>query len=80
MEFKYKPKGVCAREFNIDVEDGVIRSVTAVGGCNGNLQGVGALLKGMKVEEAIQRIEGISCSGRPTSCPDQIAQALKTIL
>ena len=80
MMMKYTPKGVCAREFQIDVEDGVIRSVTATGGCNGNLQGVGALLRGMKVEEAISRIEGISCGGRPTSCPDQIAQALKTLL
>lgn len=80
MMMKYTPKGVCAREFQIDVEDGVIRSVSATGGCSGNLQGVGALLRGMKVEEAISRIEGIRCGNKATSCPDQIAQALKTLL
>ena len=80
MMMKYTPHGVCAREFQIDVEDGVIRSVTAVGGCDGNLKGVGSLLRGMKVEEAISRIEGITCGRKNTSCPDQIAQALKTLI
>lgn len=80
MTMNYKPHGVCACEFHIDVEDGIIRSVTAVGGCSGNLQGVGALLRGMKVEEAVRRMEGIHCGSKATSCPDQIAQALKTLL
>ena len=80
MTLTYTPKGVCARELQIDVEDGVIRSVAAKGGCDGNLKGIGALLRGMPVEEAIARIEGIHCGGKSTSCPDQIAQALKTLL
>lgn len=79
MTFNYRPHGVCSREFAIDVEDGVIRSMAAKGGCDGNLQGIGALLKGMKVDEAISRLEGIRCGGKATSCPDQIAQALKTV-
>ena len=79
MTFNYRPHGVCSREFTIDVEDGVIRSMVAQGGCDGNLQGISALLKGMKVDEAISRLEGIRCGGKATSCPDQIAQALKTV-
>ena len=62
------------------VEDGVIRSVKAEGGCNGNLQGVAALLQGMTPEEAVQRMEGIRCGMKKTSCPDQIAQALKGVI
>ena len=77
---KYSPKGVCSRSMEIDVEGGVIQAVRVVGGCHGNLQGVSALLKGMKVEEAIQRMEGIRCGAKPTSCPDQMAQALKEAL
>lgn len=76
----YTPKGVCSRRFDIQVEDGVIQSLKVVGGCSGNLQGLGALLRGMKVEEAIQRLEGIRCGMKQTSCPDQLAQALKTVL
>ena len=63
---------------DIQVEDGVIQSVQVVGGCSGNLQGISSLLRGMPVEEAIRRMEGIRCGMKPTSCPDQIAQALKT--
>ena len=73
----YIPKGVCSRSFTIQVEDGVIQSLEVTGGCNGNLKGLSALLKGMDVQEAIGRLEGIRCGGKPTSCPDQIAQALK---
>ena len=80
MTFDYIPKGVCARKFTIQVEDGVIQSVKAEGGCNGNLQGVAALLRGMTPEEAISRIEGIRCGMTKTSCPDQIAQALKGVI
>ena len=80
MTLNYKPHGVCSREFHIEVENGIIQSVEAVGGCDGNLKGMGALLRGMKVEEAISRIEGIRCGGKSTSCPDQMAQALKTLL
>ena len=80
MTFDYIPKGVCARKFTIQVEDGVIQSVKAEGGCNGNLQGVAALLQGMTPEEAVRRMEGIRCGMKKTSCPDQIAQALKGVI
>ena len=78
MTIQYTPRGVCSRAFTIQVEDGLIQSVQVVGGCNGNLQGISSLLKGMSVDEAVKRLEGIRCGGKPTSCPDQIAQALKT--
>ena len=64
--------------FEIQVEDGVIQSVKVLGGCSGNLQGISSLLRGMPVQEAIARLEGIRCGMKSTSCPDQIAQALKT--
>lgn len=80
MHIDYVPRGVCSRAFHIDVEDGTIPSVQVVGCCHGNLQGISALLKGMKVEEAIARLDGIHCGSKQTSCPDQIAQALKTAL
>ncbi len=76
----YKPQGVCSRQVDIDVEDGVIVAVKYTGGCSGNTQGVGALLVGMKVEEAIKRLKGIHCGPRPTSCPDQTARALEQYL
>ena len=75
---QYTPKGVCSKKMEIDVEDGVIQAVRVLGGCNGNLQGISALLKGMTVEDAIARMEGIHCGFKPTSCPDQLAQALKS--
>ena len=77
---QYTPRGVCSRKMEIDVEDGVIRAVRVLGGCSGNLQGLSALLKGMTVDEAVARMEGIRCGMKPTSCPDQMAQALKTAL
>ncbi len=80
MLIEYTPRGVCSRAFEIEVEDGVIRSVQVEGGCDGNLKGLSSLLEGMKVENAIQRMEGIQCGLKPTSCPDQLAQALKTAL
>ena len=73
----YRPRGVCSRNMEIDVEGDVIHSVRVEGGCSGNLQGICSLLKGMTVEEAVARMEGIRCGGKPTSCPDQLAQALK---
>ena len=76
----YKPQGVCSRQIDIDVEDGVIVAVKYTGGCSGNTQGVGALLVGMTVEEAIKRLKGIHCGPRPTSCPDQTARALEQYL
>lgn len=80
MTIEYVPRGVCSRKFTIEVDDGTIRSVAVAGGCHGNLQGISSLLKGMPVEEAIHRMEGIRCGAKQTSCPDQIAQALKKAL
>lgn len=80
MTIEYTPHGVCSRFFSIKVEDGVIQSVQIIGGCDGNLQGISRLIEGMKVEDAIARMEGIRCGGKPTSCPDQIAKALRTAL
>lgn len=77
MKITYRPKGVCSQLMDIDIEDGKIESVKVTGGCSGNLQGISSLLKGMDVDEAISRMEGIRCGIKSTSCPDQIAQALK---
>ena len=73
----YTPRGVCARQFEIAVEEGRIASVKISGGCAGNTQGVSRLLVGMEIDEAISRLEGIRCGFKPTSCPDQLAKALK---
>ena len=77
QHFSYTPKGVCARKIDFDIEEGIIRKVSFSGGCAGNTQGVASLLVGMTVEEAISRLEGIRCGFKPTSCPDQVAKALK---
>ena len=76
MTIDYKTKGVCARQMIIEVEDGVVQGVQIIGGCHGNLQGISALVKGMKAEDVIARLEGICCGPKSTSCPDQLAQAL----
>jgi uncharacterized protein (TIGR03905 family) len=73
----YQTKGTCSRAIQFEVDGDTIQSVQFVGGCDGNTQGVAALVKGMKVEDAIARLEGIDCRGRGTSCPDQLAKALK---
>ncbi|MBR5880503.1 MAG: TIGR03905 family TSCPD domain-containing protein [Clostridia bacterium] len=73
----YKTSGVCSRQINLTVEDGVITEAAFVGGCHGNTQGVAALVIGMTAEEAIRRLRGIKCGFKPTSCPDQLAQALE---
>ncbi len=77
MKISYKPKGVCSQRMDVQVEDGKIVSVEVLGGCDGNLQGLCSLLRGMDVDEAISRMEGIRCGRKNTSCPDQLAQALK---
>ena len=78
MTYTFRPKGVCARSMQVEVDDqGLIQNVQVEGGCSGNLQGISMLLKGMPVEEAIRRMEGIRCGSKATSCPDQLAQALK---
>lgn len=82
MEYRYKTKGVCSTEiiFDIDEETKVINDLKVINGCNGNLKGISALVKGMKVEDIISKLEGITCGYRNTSCPDQIAIALKEYL
>lgn len=78
MEYRYKPTGVCSSEmiFNIS-EDNKIESLEVIGGCDGNLKGIGRLVKGMDIDEVIERLEGVKCRIKDTSCPDQIAKALK---
>ena len=70
---------VCSKQIDIQIQDGVILSVVYTRGCDGNAKGIGALIKGMTVEEAIKRLEGITCGKRPTSCPDQLARILKSL-
>ncbi len=78
MKITYRPRGVCSRLMEIELEDNKIASVHVIGGCDGNLKGIASLLVGMDVDEAISRMEGIRCGGKATSCPDQLAQALRT--
>lgn len=73
----YRTQGVCSREIRFEVKDNKIAGLQYIGGCNGNTQGIARLVEGMDVDEAIRRLEGIHCGPRPTSCPDQLAQALK---
>ena len=79
MVYQFRPQGVCSQLMNVDVEDGIIRELQVMGGCDGNLKGIMSLLKGMKVEDAIARMEGIRCGMKATSCPDQLAQALRQL-
>ena len=79
MKKTFKTKGTCSREITIEVEDGIIKFVEFLGGCQGNLEGMAKLVTGMKTCDAIERLEGIKCGTKPTSCPDQLAQALKSI-
>lgn len=73
----YKTQGVCSSEIDFEIEDNIIKFVRFVGGCSGNTQGVAALIAGMNIDDAINRLEGIKCGFRPTSCPDQLAKALR---
>ena len=77
MSYTYKTKGTCSQAIQFDIEDNKVRNVQFLGGCSGNTQGVARLIEGMDVQEAISRMEGIHCGPRPTSCPDQLACALK---
>lgn len=79
MAYSYKTRGTCSRQINFDIADDgeTILDVSFVGGCNGNLQGIGALVKGQKIDDVINRLEGIDCNFRGTSCPDQLAKALR---
>lgn len=77
MNYKYRPRGVCSQLFEFSVEDGKLVSLKVTGGCSGNLQGISKLVVGMEVDEVIRRLDGIRCGYKPTSCPDQLARALK---
>lgn len=77
---QYVTKGTCSRLIELEMEDDVVKDVRFLGGCNGNLQGIGALVKGMKADEVIARLDGIRCGDKTTSCPDQLSKALKESL
>ncbi len=78
MTFEYLPRGVCSRKMIFDIEDGVVADLKVEGGCNGNLQGISSLVKGLPVDEVISRLSGIRCGSKSTSCPAQIADALRS--
>lgn len=80
MTYTFTPRGVCSRRMTVELEDGVIRAVHVEGGCDGNLQGISRLVVGMSAQDAIDRLKGIRCGFRPTSCPDQLSQALEQAL
>ena len=80
MAFSYRTKGVCSRNISFDIKDGLVSDVRFDGGCNGNTQGIARRVEGMPVDEAIRRMEGITCGFKGTSCPDQLAKALKEAL
>lgn len=76
-KFSYEPSGVCSSLIEFEIEDGIIMNVRFTRGCNGNTQGISALVRGMKVDDVISRLKGTNCNGRGTSCPDQLARALE---
>lgn len=80
MQFEYKTKGTCSQRILFELEDGKVKNVKFLGGCHGNLQGIGSLVDGMEAEAVIAKLEGIHCGMKPTSCPDQLAKALKEAL
>ncbi len=77
MQYEYKTKGTCSQRILFEIEDGKLHNVQYIGGCNGNLKGIGALVEGMEVQQVIDRLSGTTCGMKATSCPDQLAQALK---
>ena len=77
MEYIYRPEGVCSTSMLFDIEDNIVKSLKVMGGCHGNLQGIGKLIIGMNIDEVISKLKGIRCGFKPTSCPDQIAKALE---
>lgn len=80
MSYSYTTRGTCSRKINFDLEDGIVKNVSFVGGCNGNTKGISQLVDGMQAEEVIKKLEGTQCGFRGTSCPDQLARALKAAL
>ena len=77
MQYEYKTKGTCSQRILFEINDGIVNNVEFIGGCNGNLKGISKLVEGMPVDEVIEKIEGIHCGFKPTSCPDQLAKALR---
>ncbi len=80
MKYVYRPSGVCSQEMIFEIENGIVKNLEVIGGCNGNLKGIGALIKDMKVEDVITKLSGIKCGLKNTSCPDQISKALEKYL
>lgn len=80
MKYSYNTKGTCSRQIDIELDGNIIKNVTFYGGCNGNLKGISAMVKGRTVQEVIENLGGIKCGFKNTSCPDQLAQALKEAL
>ena len=80
MTYSYKTSGTCSTRIDFEIEDGILKNVSYTGGCNGNLQAVSKLVEGLPVEDVIQKLSGISCNGRPTSCGDQLARACQAAL
>ncbi len=79
MTYEFIPRGVCSRRIILDVEDGIVQNVEFIGGCNGNLKGIAALVKGMETEEVIEKLSEIKCGMKDTSCPAQLAEALRQV-
>lgn len=77
MKYTYTPRGVCSAQVEFEIEDGVVRNVKFTRGCHGNTQGIGRLCEGMAAKDVVERLDGIDCGGRGTSCPDQLAKAIK---
>ena len=77
MQYEYRTKGTCSQRIIFEIENNILKNVQFIGGCNGNLKGISSLVEGMNVEDVISRVEGIHCGMKATSCPDQLARALK---
>lgn len=77
MEYMYTPTGVCSKEISFTIEDGIVKDIQFTGGCNGNLQGLAALAQGLRADDLVQRLKGIRCGFKSTSCPDQLACAIQ---
>jgi len=80
MTYSFRPQGVCSQQMQIELEGNIIRKLTVIGGCDGNLQGISRLVEGMDAGEAITKLKGIRCGGKSTSCPDQLARGLEKAL
>ena len=80
MQFEYRTKGTCSQRIFFEIEDGILHNVQFLGGCNGNLKGIGSLVEGMPAQNVAERLEGTTCGMKPTSCPDQLAKAIKEAL